>query len=152
MVANKKKTRPPTEKMRQFAINMYTIGSDAYSNGTESARQAGYKGTDNYLAMTASRLIRNDKIKQLKDEIQTETAKEYQWNQARAIQVLTDAYDLAVSNGNVKDIVACARELSAITGLHTHTVKTEDVSAPSISEEERARLDLIARNYNKGIA
>jgi len=152
MVANKKKTRPLTERQEQFAINMYTIGSDTFGNATESARKAGYSGNDNTLSQTGIKLVRNGRIKARKAELQAETAKQAEWTRQDAIDTLTKAKTLAIESGNVKDIVAVSRELSAISGHHNHVIQTKDVSAPAISEEERARLDLIARNYNKGIA
>ncbi|MAE68345.1 hypothetical protein CL635_00860 [bacterium] len=48
-----------TLKQQRF-INEYLRNS---GNGTAAARVAGYNGSDDYLAVQASRLIRNDKVK-----------------------------------------------------------------------------------------
>lgn len=59
-------------------------------NGTEAARRAGYKGDDNTLAVTASRLLRNAKVREHIDRrlsIQAMSADEVLWRlgeQARA--------------------------------------------------------------------
>lgn len=70
------KTSILTEKQELFSVAMFTIGSMTFDNGTESARVAQYKGTDNYLAMVASRNIRNDKIILRKEQLQAKSLKE----------------------------------------------------------------------------
>jgi len=50
-----------TGKQRAFVDHWF---GDANFNGTKAARLAGYQGDDNYLAVAASRLIRNDKVSQ----------------------------------------------------------------------------------------
>lgn len=49
-----------TTKQRLF-VEAYL----ANANGVQAARKAGYVGDENTLAMTASRLIRNDKVSKL---------------------------------------------------------------------------------------
>jgi phage terminase small subunit len=49
-----------TTKQRLFVEAYLTA-----PNGVQAARKAGYQGDENTLAMTASRLIRNDKVSKL---------------------------------------------------------------------------------------
>lgn len=53
--AKKPREYPLSTKARKFAEIME-------DNGTQAAREAGYKGNDNVLAVTASRLLRNAKV------------------------------------------------------------------------------------------
>ena len=145
-----------TEKQEQFAINYYTIGLiDTFGNATESARKAGYgdeNSTDNYLATVGKENIRKPQIIARKEQIQADIREEYAWNEGIAREVLLKAYALAVNSGNVKDIVAVSRELSAITGLHVQTVQTKDLSAPVVSVDEQAELDILAARYKVKLA
>lgn len=58
--------RPPTERQRRFAE---AITGPAMGNGTEAARLAGYKGSDNVLAVQASTNLRNPKVVALIEEM-----------------------------------------------------------------------------------
>lgn len=59
-------------KMSMFIECMFIPCSDTFGNGTESARAAKYKGNDNVLAATASRLLRNVKIIEAKEAIEAD--------------------------------------------------------------------------------
>lgn len=60
-------------KMWLLVLNYYTIGSDTYDNGTESARKAGYKGSNNVLAVNATRYLRLPKMQAAKKAIMAQT-------------------------------------------------------------------------------
>jgi phage terminase small subunit len=53
------KAQPSTGKMQAF-IEQYFI---CHFNGTKAAKAAGYEGDDATLAVTASRLLRNAKVR-----------------------------------------------------------------------------------------
>lgn len=58
----KKRDRAPNVRREAFARH-YAAGADGViGNGRESARAAGFKGTDASLDVTASRLLRNAKV------------------------------------------------------------------------------------------
>lgn len=61
-----------THKQWLFALGMYTPGSESEGNGTESARQAGYKGSDYTLGRAAHDNTRNHKVMEAKKLIQGE--------------------------------------------------------------------------------
>lgn len=61
-----KNERPPTERQRRFAES---FTGPAMGNGTEAARLAGYKGSDNVLAVQASANLRNPKVVALIEEM-----------------------------------------------------------------------------------
>jgi len=135
--------RPLTEKQSLFCKYMYTIGSSSFGNGTESARRAGYKGDDNTLAATATRLLRNVKIIAEKQRIQAETRGKLDHNRQIAIDKLNSVIDvmfpLAV-NGDSRaaaQVTAAIRELDAISNLHSS--KLEQTGAGlSINVSQRA--------------
>ena len=113
---------------------MFTPGSDTIGNGVESARRAGYKGNENTLTQTAFKLVRNGKIIDEKQRIQSNIAKELKHNREIAIKLLTDnlaRLTVKANNGDVQAasaITGVIRELNAISNLHTSTVQTKDIS------------------------
>ena len=147
----KKQENPLNAKQEAFARALYTIGSDTYDNGTESARAAGYKGNENTLAMTASRMIRKDKIIALKAEIQAVTVVKLEHNRTIAINLLNEAIDMARTQGNTSAIIAATRELNAISNLHgqTITTKSEEVA---ISEQDQPVIEEATRELTMRLA
>lgn len=74
--------------MKPFPIKVRKFIEVYDGNGTQSARAAGYKGSDNVLAVTATRMLRNPKIKeaiearqkkQIKTLIATRTDRQAFW-------------------------------------------------------------------------
>ena len=120
--------RQLTEKQSLFCKYMFTVGSDTFSNGTASARKAGYKGNDNQLAVTANYTIRSANIIKRKAEIQAETAAKLDHNRDIAIDKLYADYarlELKANNGDIQAIqarTAIVRELNSISSLHSQVI------------------------------
>lgn len=93
--------RPLTAKEDAFSAAMFTIGSLTLGNGTESARKAQYKGNDNTLAMTASRLIRKDKIIAEKQRIQAGINEKIEITIEECVESL--ALDIRANDTNKRD-------------------------------------------------
>jgi len=146
-----------TLKQRLFVDYYTAAGSDTYNNATQSAIKAGYKDTKSVEA-TACNLLRLPKIQKAIDAKLAERRKKIEYNYDIAIQQL----DMVINNlrplanrGNVQAnqaLTAAIREKNAITGLHTQTVKTQDISRPDISDAERQALADLARRYNIKLA
>ena len=134
-------------KMDMFCTYMFTIGSESFGNGTESARKAGYDskgGSDNVLAATASRLLRNVKVIARKEQIQAKTSAKMEHNREIAIQELNEARDIALKQLNPAAMISATREKDAISNLHKATIVNEQpVSA--ITGDEQKQIEKLAR-------
>ncbi|MCK5016028.1 MAG: hypothetical protein KAS32_03060 [Candidatus Peribacteraceae bacterium] len=67
-----------SEKMFNFALCMFTIGSETYGNGLRSAEKAQYKGDSNQLGQRAHELVNNRKVIKLKTAITGKVVKKYE--------------------------------------------------------------------------
>ena len=123
-----------SEKMAWFCKHIYTFNSESYGNGTESARRAGYKGTDNYLARVASELVRKCKVKAAKSAIQAENREVFDWNRDQNLlyqRKQIDRYNaiLEKSPDNLQALQGLnqvLRELNASNGQHSQTINTNN--------------------------
>jgi len=151
----KTKERPLTGKQELFCTAMFTVGSQSFGNGTESARTAGYKGSDYTLGRQAHDNTRNHKLLKRKHEIQAEIAKIYKHNRDIAIKKLYADYELLQAKANTGDIQAIQarsgiiRELNAISSLHSQTIDMGEHIVPALTPEEQARANIIANNLLK---
>ncbi len=109
--------RLPTVKQEAFAAAMYTIGSLTLGNGTESARAAGHKGTDNYLARVASENVRNCKIIKLRDAIQADTKERAGITKQTQLDKLAVLHAMAIKQGNVAAGRSVIHEENELCGL-----------------------------------
>jgi len=152
--------REITEKQRAFTEAYYTAGSETFGNGRESARKAGYRGSDAYLDTMGSKLVRNNKVIALKKQIQAKTAKEYKHTEAVAIAGLYSdlAYlDEQAQAGNIQAIqarTAIRKELNNICGLqhqniHTDIQQPEPLTAEEINEYRQAARQLTSIRLSK---
>ena len=107
-----------TEKQSLFCKAMFTVGSETFGNGTKSARIAGYKGSDDYLARVASENVRKCKIIKEKARIQAKTNQKLSHDREIAIKILNEALTIAREKGDGPGIVQACRELDAISWLH----------------------------------
>ena len=130
-----------TEKQALFSKLMFTPGSDTFGNGTESARQAGYKGTDTYLAMTASVNIRKDKIIAEKAKIQGELNQKMSLTAEEVITNLRLAVSIATAKLDASGITAASSWLGkAVPNLFTDNVLTKSKVPDVVPEEEREAI------------
>lgn len=74
-----------TPKQRDFVLAYVET-----NNGTVAARKAGYKGTDDALAVRASEAVRNSKIKAAIDAYMAPKLKKYEITLERTLQELAD--------------------------------------------------------------
>jgi len=145
-----------TDKQKAF-IDAYTdIGSNTYNNALQSAIAAGY-------SKKTAGVIANENLKKpyIMAEIEqkhAERRKKAEYNYDIAIEslnkVISNLEPLAAA-GNIqanRALIDAVREKNAITGLHTQTVKTQDISRPDISDAERQALADLARRYNIRLA
>jgi len=148
--------RKLTDKQRAFVEHYTAAGSPTYNNGAKSAIAAGY--SPNGADVQASKLLVIPKIQQAIEAKQAQHRQRIQYNYDVAIseldKVIANLQPLA-EKGNVQAnqaLTAAIREKNAITGLHTQTVKTQDISRPDISDAERQALADLARRYNIRLA
>jgi len=146
-----------TIKQRLF-VDYYTdIGSDTYNNATKSAIKAGYKDSK-ATEVTACNLLRLPKIQRAIDNKFKQRRKRAEYNYDIAIAELDKIIanlEASAAAGNIqanRALIDAIREKNAITGLHTQTVKTQDISRPDISDAERQALADLARRYNIKLA
>jgi len=145
-----------TAKQQAF-VDYYTdVGGKGYNNGLQAAIMAGY--SKKTAGVIANENLNKPYIMAEIAEKQALRRKKADYNYDKAIAEL----DMVINNlrplankGNVQAnqaLTAAIREKNAITGLHTQTVKTKDISAPKMSEAERRALADIARSYNVKLA
>lgn len=80
------------ERQKAFCWH-YGIGMPTLGNGMEAARAAGYKGSDNMLCVTASRLISQDKIRNRIEHLQREQHAEQTDRREKRLKQLDDIAD-----------------------------------------------------------
>lgn len=150
-MAEKQKDYKLTEKQALFCKYYYTTGSDTFSNGVQSARKAGYKGTDGYLRMVASRNITKDNIKKEKECIQADTEKKFKHTRDKSVRMLTTDYEYLTKkaeNGDSSAIsarTAIIREINACCGYHSQTILTDNSRLQELEEHEAEEADRLAR-------
>jgi len=145
-----------TDMQKAFVEHYTAVGTKTHNNGAQAAIAAGY--SPNGADVQASRLLVLDKVKRAIDEKYRAKRQRIQYNYDIAIseldKVIANLQPLA-EKGNVQAnqaLTAAIREKNAITGLHTQTVKTQDISRPDISDAERQALADLARRYNIKLA
>ena len=134
-------------------MTVKAIAREYCSNGRVKEKallDADYKPS--YARSKGMRLYEDKRLIEEIERIDASTREKAEWDRDIAIAGLTVAKQWALDKKNVKDYVACARELSAITGLHVQTVQTKDLSAPVVSVEEQAELDALAARYKVKLA
>jgi len=145
-----------TDMQRAFVEHYTAVGTKTHNNGAQAAIAAGYspKGAD----VQASRLLVLDKVKRAIDAKYKAKRAKIEYNYDIAIEslnkVISNLEPLA-AKGNIqanRALTDAIREKNAITGLHTQTVKTQDISRPDISDAERQALADLARRYNIKLA
>lgn len=136
-----------SEKMWLFCLYMFTIGSETFDNGTQSAKKAKYKGSDETLAMTASRMIKIDKVIKAKTAIMAETEadvpytiKQYQADIDKAVQF---AYDNRQPSAVISGITIKGRSM----GFDKDVQQTADTLEPlTHSPELLEKLNKLLRD------
>lgn len=133
-----------TEKQSAFSRYMFTPGSESFGNGTESARKAGHKGTDNYLARVASENVRKCNIIAEKERIQRKSERKLNINRDYCIK---KAYDI-LENGKAE-----RNRLTALSLLGDF-IGAKRESAPNAEREaaRKARMDAEKRRVAEKVA
>ena len=135
-----------TCKQELFARYMYTPGSETFGNGTESARKAGYTGTDSYLAMVASRNIRIDKIIAEKRRLQRENTQETQISRKYLTDKLRSILESETSSK--RDVISAASLIGDFCGFkrdNAPNAEKERAIVQRMTDEERKLAELAAR-------
>ncbi len=133
-----------TGKQEMFSKYMFTPGSETFGNGTESARKAGHKGTDNYLARVASENVRKCKITAEKAKIQAETAKELDITKEGQHKKLQKAFDIAETTKNPSAMTGAVREQNEMCGFHQDKAPNSEAEAAKL-----ARMSAEEREYRE---
>ena len=127
-----------TEKQSLFSKYMFTIGSDTFGNGTESARKAGYEGEENVLAATASRLLRNVKIISEKQRIQAETVEKLDLSREYCTQKLQDIVENGASERNRLTAISLLGDLCGFKRENAPNREAERAKLERMGAAERA--------------
>jgi len=151
MTNKNKQNRQLTEKQKLFCKYMFTVGGETFGNGLESARKAGYRGNNNTLKQIAHKMVTNGNCLREKEQIQAETAEKIEYNRDIALKMLTEAYDMAKFQHNPAALTGVIREMNAITGLHSQTIKTEDITNP-LRQDELEKWQEKANKLGIGLA
>jgi len=129
---------------------MYTVGSDSFGNGTESARRAGYKGNDNTLSQTAIKLVRNGRIIAEKQRIQAETSKNIDLDRDAIIKRFVSIANSAQANNG--DKLRANENLAKIIGLYEadNRQRTDNIQLMTAVEwaQDHKVKQLIDDQYN----
>lgn len=122
-------------------------------NGVEAMRGAGYKGSSNVLSVTASRLLRKPKIR---DVIEARNAKRSQRTEITADKILTGLYQIAFSdprlafdeNGNLKNVADLPDDIA----LAMSSIESEELYEGHGRDKERVGDTKKIRFWNKNNA
>ena len=139
-----KDNRPLTEKQQLWCKCMYIIGSDTFGNALESARRAGYKGSNNTLGQRGHELVNNSKCIERKAVLQAESAVKLDHDRTIAIKILNEALAIAREKHDSAGIVQACRELDAISNLHSNTVHTDTELPDELTDAQRDELRLLS--------
>lgn len=146
--------RPLTVKQETFCKWMFTPGSDTYGNGTESARKAGHKGTDNYLARVASENVRKCKIVAEKARIQAETSEKMGYSIEKYRKELDEAREHAQAlrqpSAEVSAIVAKGRSCGYDKDNDMGNKESPDELSPEKAELYRTMAQAALADKLKG--
>ena len=133
-----------TAKQESFC-QYYTDSSnkDTFGNGTESARQALYKGNDGTLQSIGSENLLKPVVIAELARIKAENSERVEHTREISLHRLDIAYELAMKQGNTSSMIAAEREKNAISGLHTQTITTA-APLPMLTDTERTELERAA--------
>ena len=92
----------------------------AGKSGVEAARLAGYKGTEASLANQASRLMRNDDVRQAIAKVAEKASTKRVLTAQERRERLTE---LADADAEPRDAIAAIKELNAMDGLHLKKIE-----------------------------
>jgi len=134
-----------TQKQALFSKYMFTAGSDTFDNGTDSARKAQYKGNDNVLAATASRLLRNVKIIAEKKRIQ---AKAEEISEVDREYLINATQTIAANSDNERNRLSALSLLGEFIGAKRESApnkEREQAKRERMSNEDKKLAELAAR-------
>ena len=135
-----------TGKQSLFSKYIFTIGSESFGNGVESARRAGYKGNDNTLAQTAHKLVINGKIIAEKQRIQAELVKKMDITVNECIDSL--ALDIRGKDTNKRDKYKAMDLLGEFKGWKRDKAPNEEAEAARakrMTAEQRKTAEIVAK-------
>ena len=122
-----------TEKQDLFTKAYYTIGGKTFGSGVDSARLAGYKGSNAILKVIASQNLTKLNITSQKKVIQAKTERTAALSIETVLKQLSNAIEVAITNN---DLPAIAR-ISELQGKYLSMWSERGDN----SQEEKAKLD-----------
>lgn len=143
-----------SERMWLFSLYMYTIGSESFGNGRESAKRAKYKGTNNALDQRQHELVSNSKVRAVKAALLAEIREKMDWNRETNLKALLthkgrlDALllDHPKNVNYLTAYTAVCRELNASSGQHSSTLLVNEPPPPDLTEDEIDSLRVMSRH------
>lgn len=149
-----------SERMWLFALYMYTMGSESFGNGRESAKRARYKGTNNALDQRQHELVSNSKVRAVKAAICDEIKEELDWNRATNLAAQHKQiarYELILDKHPdnlqaLQGLNAVLRELNASNGQHSHSIKLPSTEREELSPLQRRAGMASAAEYKRVMA
>lgn len=149
-----------SQKMWLYCLAMFTIGSETYDNGTNSARTAGYNGNDNNLAVISSDYLRLPKVQAAKNAIQGNIAKRFVLKAEKVISRLAMISGIADSTDEDKlQTTTSGDQIRSLDLLGKHLKlwdRAGETEKPENTEPKTAReltaLDAAATAYKRAMS
>lgn len=138
---NKKNTSKKTVKKKKKKVQKkeYKLNykqnkfAECYKgSGIEAAKEAGYKGTDNALMVSACRLLRNPKIQEIIKERQEKEASERNVTRQEKLEILSEfirdnsALKITVKDG-IEEIIPNIKHIDRIKAVELHSKMNGDL-------------------------
>lgn len=141
-----------TEKQALFCQCMFTIGSETFGNGVQSAKKAGYKGNDKTLEVVGSENLSKPIIKAEKARIQAKTVKKMEVTEKDVIGKLLEYARLTPVKGlivNNRDSLRALELIGKHLAMFTDVVKDTSQQPTPLTDEKRKELSKIAEHLTK---
>ena len=143
--------RPLTDKQKLF-VKWY-VSDIVNLNGTEAARRARYKGSDNVLAVVAHENLRKPNIRKAVDAALEQAGKDAGITVESTLRKLSQIRELAIEKGQLSPAARCTeaqgRYLKMFTDRIEHVSTIDDLSLSDLKRllqqiQEESGIDLAA--------
>ena len=135
---SEKKIKPLTPQEHLFVAKFIES-----SNGTQSAMDAGFKGTRRSASVYATRMLSSDRICQQIERFRRDVSLASGWNKARVIAEIEKVFQSAIENEEYKTGLSCLTEIAKIINVMPST-KTMEVrhSFESLLDQSSTTKDI----------
>ncbi|MCK5017522.1 MAG: terminase small subunit [Candidatus Peribacteraceae bacterium] len=136
-------SKPLTAKQSNFVKRYCNPKSETYNNAYQSAIKAGY--AHNTSNNADSLILGNSGVKQAISRYMAKNDEKIVHDRNISLKNLQAAYKMAKKQKNPAGMIAAEREKNAISSLHSSTLHTDDIPAPTLTPDEVETYKQVAK-------